>query len=208
MTSAINTTQLNENFPTAGVDNDSQGFRTNFSNIKTNLESAKDEINDLQANTAKTNADNDFAENKIKKAILQDVSEEVSIITKSNLETTVDVDYEVASIHKLTLSASVTNLRFKNFPTAGTYGRMLVHLFKNIEEGAQKVIISSDVGGEFYVNSQWETDSNNTNALPILSTTVPTVFELYTYDSGNTVYVDKIPTYTALSTLAIDVGTE
>lgn len=204
MTSAINTTQLNENFPTAGVDNDSQGFRTNFSNIKTNLESAKDEINDLQANTAKTNADNDFAENKIKKAILQDVSEEVSIITKSNLETTVDVDYEVASIHKLTLSASVTNLRFKNFPTAGTYGRMLVHLFKNIEEGSQKVIISSDVGGEFYVNSEW----GLSNAITIDSTTVPTVFELYTYDSGNTVYVDKIPTYTALSTLAIDVGTE
>lgn len=204
MTSAINTTQLNENFPTAGVDNDSQGFRTNFSNIKTNLESAKDEINDLQANTAKTNADNDFAENKIKKAILQDISEEVSIITKSNLETTVDVDYEVASIHKLTLSASVTNLRFKNFPTAGTYGRMLVHLFKNIEEGSQKVIISSDVGGEFYVNSEW----GASNAITIDSTTVPTVFELYTYDSGNTVYVDKIPTYTALSSLAIDVGTE
>jgi len=204
MTSAINTTQLNENFPTAGVDNDSQGFRTNFSNIKTNLESAKSEISDLQNNTAKLNEDNDFSENKITKAVLQDCSEEVSILVKSNLETTVEVDYEVASVHKITLSASITNLRFKNFPTAGTYGRILLHLFKNIEGPAQKVIISSDVGGQFYVNSEW----GEFNSIEVASATEPTILELYTYDAGNTIYVDKVPAYTALSTLTVDVGSE
>ena len=177
MTSAINTTQLNENFPTAGVDNDSQGFRTNFSNIKTNLESSKTEISDLQTNTAKLNADNDFAENKIKKAVLQDISEEVSVVTKSNLETTVIVDYEVASIHKLTLSASLTNLRFQNFPAAGTYGRMLVHIFKNVEGGEQKITISSDVASVFKVNALWGADQE----IVIASTTEPTIIELYTY---------------------------
>jgi chromosomal replication initiation ATPase DnaA len=202
MTSAINTTQLNENFPTAGVDNDSQGFRTNFSNIKTNLESSKAEISDLQTNTAKLNADNDFAENKIKKAVLQDISEEVSVVTKSNLETTVIVDYEVASIHKLTLSASLTNLRFQNFPAAGTYGRMLVHIFKNVEGGEQKITISSDVASVFKVNSEWGANQE----IVIASTTEPTIIELYTYDGGNTVYIDKIAQYIALDTLSSNQG--
>jgi hypothetical protein len=202
MTSAINTTQLNENFPTAGVDNDSQGFRTNFSNIKTNLESSKTEISDLQTNTAKLNADNDFAENKIKKAVLQDISEEVSVVTKSNLETTVIVDYEVASIHKLTLSASLTNLRFQNFPAAGTYGRMLVHIFKNVEGGEQKITISSDVASVFKVNDLWGANQE----IVIASTTEPTIIELYTYDGGNTVYIDKIAQYIALDTLSSNQG--
>ena len=61
MASNINTTNINESYPVAGVDNDSQGFRDNFATIKNNFVSAKAEIESLQDNTAKTNANNNFA---------------------------------------------------------------------------------------------------------------------------------------------------
>lgn len=60
MTSAITATQIDETYPVAGIDNDTQGFRDNFNYIKIGLSTAADEITALQANTAKLNADNDF----------------------------------------------------------------------------------------------------------------------------------------------------
>lgn len=48
MASSINTTNIDGTFPVAGQDNSSQGFRDNFTNVKTNLGYAKTEIEDLQ----------------------------------------------------------------------------------------------------------------------------------------------------------------
>lgn len=46
--SAINTNGIKTNYPVPGVNNDSQGFRDNFTSIKNNLDSASTEITDLQ----------------------------------------------------------------------------------------------------------------------------------------------------------------
>ena len=50
MTSQINPGTINANYPVAGQDNDTQGFRTNYSNIKTQLAIAAQEISNSQAN--------------------------------------------------------------------------------------------------------------------------------------------------------------
>jgi hypothetical protein len=47
--SAINTNGIKTNYPVPGVNNDSQGFRDNFTSIKNNLDSAGTEISDLQS---------------------------------------------------------------------------------------------------------------------------------------------------------------
>ena len=44
MASSINPSNIDGTYPVAGQDNDSQGFRDNFTNIKTNFTSAKTEI--------------------------------------------------------------------------------------------------------------------------------------------------------------------
>lgn len=51
MTSNINTQNINGNYPVSGQDNDSQGFRDNFTNTKNNFTVAQAEITELQ-NTA------------------------------------------------------------------------------------------------------------------------------------------------------------
>jgi hypothetical protein len=58
MASNINTTNLDTTYPIAGQDNDTQGFRTNFTNIQNNFVVAYNEITALQGNvsTLQTNA--------------------------------------------------------------------------------------------------------------------------------------------------------
>jgi nitrogen fixation/metabolism regulation signal transduction histidine kinase len=48
MASFINPTNIDVTYPIAGQDNDTQGFRDNFSNIKNNLNTAKNEITAIQ----------------------------------------------------------------------------------------------------------------------------------------------------------------
>ncbi len=50
MTSAINTNGINVNYPVPGINNSSQGFRDNFTAIRTDLNTAATEITDLQNN--------------------------------------------------------------------------------------------------------------------------------------------------------------
>ena len=49
MASDITPGNIDGTFPIAGIDNDSQGFRTNFTNTATNFTEAKSEIEDLQS---------------------------------------------------------------------------------------------------------------------------------------------------------------
>ncbi len=69
--SNINYASINENFPVAGEDNDTQVFRDNFDTIKTSLRYAKEELEVLQdsaTGAARLNAANDFNLNEITNA--------------------------------------------------------------------------------------------------------------------------------------------
>jgi hypothetical protein len=75
MTSAINTNGINVNYPVPGINNSSQGFRDNFSVIKTDLNTAATEITDLQNNVVLKSAlngitlNNDMANTLISNAL-------------------------------------------------------------------------------------------------------------------------------------------
>lgn len=77
MASNINSDSIDSAYPVAGVDNDTQGFRDNFSFIKNNFVAAKAEIETLQRDTVKLNATNDFNGSYILDANLQGVTEKV-----------------------------------------------------------------------------------------------------------------------------------
>ena len=64
-------------YPKAGQDNSSQGFRDNFSAIVTNFTEAKTEIEDLQTNKASTNANTNFSDYVVSKAVFKDTAETV-----------------------------------------------------------------------------------------------------------------------------------
>ena len=69
--SAIVYTTINENFPAAGQDNDSQGFRDNFARVKTALGTAQSEITYLNNNAVDKTQNNDMGNTTLSNVILK-----------------------------------------------------------------------------------------------------------------------------------------
>lgn len=96
MASNIISETIDGEYPVAGVDNDTQGFRDNFSIIKNNFATAKTEIENLQENTVKLSLEpndppNDFKGTSLIDANLERVTEKYFPIgglapSQSNLE--------------------------------------------------------------------------------------------------------------------------
>ena len=72
MASLVNPFNINGNYPIAGQDNDSQGFRDNFTNIKNNFIFIKQEVEDMQSKVILKSAlsgsslDNNFLGSQVK----------------------------------------------------------------------------------------------------------------------------------------------
>ena len=78
-------TTIDEQFPIAGQDNDSQGFRDNFTNIKTALDTAKSEISDLESKALlKSALTGDSLNNDGAGAVLEDF--ELNILVRHALQ--------------------------------------------------------------------------------------------------------------------------
>ena len=73
----INPDVIDQTYPVAGQDNDSQGFRDNFQNIKTAITNAKSAIGTLETTSADVTSDNSFNDNVIRQAVFQDVAGKV-----------------------------------------------------------------------------------------------------------------------------------
>ena len=116
MTSLINFAAINENFPVAGQDNDTQVFRDNFDTIKTNFSTAKTEITDLQDNVARTDGDNDFLYNIVGSVTLNDAYLRKKDYGAAIVAGTQDVSFKQAMYHVIKFGAN-TSLSFSEFPT-------------------------------------------------------------------------------------------
>jgi hypothetical protein len=119
MTSQVNPNNIDGTYPVAGQDNDSQGFRDNFTNIRNNLVYVKAEVEDLQnkavLKSALTNTvlDNDFSGNTISNPSLSAWRQNYNNI--GSVSGSVTVNFTNGNFQKITMSGSTT-LAF-SFPT-------------------------------------------------------------------------------------------
>jgi hypothetical protein len=117
VTSNINYLSINENFPVAGQDNDTQVFRDNFDTIKTSLRVAKEEVTSLQNDVAYTTQDNDFGLYKISNAVLENVRGQ-KLDTRGDDALRVQpitIDYQSGSYQIYNIGANIV-MDFLNFP--------------------------------------------------------------------------------------------
>jgi hypothetical protein len=122
MASSINPNNIDGTYPVAGQDNDSQGFRDNFTNIKTNFTSAKSEIEALQTTSVSLTAENDFNfTGIISKAIMKNNADSVNAL--GTVGGAIALDSTTGIIHSATLNA-VSTLSFTNLPASGKGGRV------------------------------------------------------------------------------------
>ncbi len=194
MTSNINFGGINENFPIAGQDNDTQVFRDNFGLIKTNFQSSYNEITALQTNTAKLNENNDFAGSIISGAVFVDNRDRVhaySTIAESTPQAVYEVDYGQGPYQKFTINKDI-NLQFTNFPISTGVGKVTLELYG---DGIERTITLIAEGGTQFKRSKVTTSTGATisfpNPLKVTSSTNPTIIEIWQYNS-NTIYLNYV----------------
>lgn len=184
MTSNINYTSINENFPIAGQDNDTQVFRDNFDTIKTSLRTASTEITDLQDNVARVDIDsNDFNLNTITNAVFLNVREEKNDLGSISASTQ-EIDFQNGSYVILRAGNSMS-LEFSNFPGDGNIvpvevtpigvGKLVLELYG---DGTSRTITFAAPGG-----MTWKKNSSFPGVLTVSSTEDPVIIEVWRHSS-------------------------
>jgi hypothetical protein len=112
MTSQVNPNNIDGTYPVAGQDNDSQGFRDNFTNIRNNFTFAKAEIEDLQNKAVLKSAllntvlSNDFAGNAVVNPAFTSWRETYNNI--GSVSGSVTINFTNGNFQKITMSGTTT----------------------------------------------------------------------------------------------------
>jgi|TARA_B100001287_G_scaffold275564_1_gene283492 hypothetical protein len=186
MASNINDTGVNKDYPVAGQDNDSQGFRDNFSVIKDNFVAAKSEIETLQTNTAKLNASNNFLGNNIQNANL--INNSYAYFAGGTVNSSQNVNYSNGNYQAFTVGADIT-LTLSEWPVTGKAG--VVRLFINNDNSQRTITFASNAGAGTLKRSNGWAGVGNTFNIDTPNTRTY-VFEFISYDAGATVFADYI----------------
>lgn len=189
MASSISTTTLDENFPVAGRDNDSQGFRDNFFNIKQNFNFAKTEIEALQNGVARVDTDNNFDGNTINNGVLLNVREKANTTYASGIATDVDVLWTAGSLHVIRLENDI-ELTMAGWPNSDYASIRLVLFGDNSDRIAT---IGSEGIGSVKIDDSGEFVSNN---ITVNSSSNPKIIDVFTYDGGTTVFAKYVGSFT------------
>ena len=142
MTSQINPLNIDGNYPVANQDNNSQGFRDNFTNIRVNFQDATAEITDLQnkailkAPLTGQTLNNDMNDALLLAAKIQDFS--ASRVAVPETSGVVNINYILGHYQSITTSGSIT-LAFNNFPPVDSYGYIKLQI--NITNTAHTIIL-------------------------------------------------------------------
>lgn len=188
--SQINYTGINENFPVAGQDNDTQTFRDNFDTIKTSLRIAQEEVTALETSAARTNADNDFENKFIERAVFRnnwDYRKDFGP-QPSNL----NIDFENGPYQIYTFTGSV-DVEFTNFPTntnpllAQGVGKITLELYS---DGAQTITFKTSGGTVFKSNGF----DGSFPSLTLNSADNPVIIEVWQHNT-DIIYIKNVGTF-------------
>ena len=176
-------------YPVAGVDNDTQGFRDNFTIIKTGLATAASEVTALQANTAKLNVSSDFNGTDITDANFSLNTEKYhnigTVITGQNISF-LNGHYQSATIN-LSEGVGTINFALADWPERDHVAKMTVQLFGN--DTAKTVTFTVDGGGTIKYNADYPRVAGIATAT-VDSSTDPVIIDFWTYNQGTTVYAE------------------
>jgi len=155
--SNINPTSINGAYPVAGQDNDSQGFRDNFTNIQNNFTYAAAEISDLQSKALITSAltggtlTNNMSYNQIQNAQL--VAPSLGYLDQGVATTgTLTFNYSFGSAQKITPVIASTISFASTWPASGQYASLIIwfhitNVAYTLTLPATVTIGSSDISG-------------------------------------------------------------
>ncbi|NBR61024.1 MAG: hypothetical protein EBT86_05120 [Actinobacteria bacterium] len=212
--SNINTTDIDESFPVQGKDNNSQGFRSNFSVIKNALNVAKTEITVLENDTVKNNTDNNINGKIIENLILNNTSylyKDRGIPT----DQLILLNVTEAAVYKVRCIGNTT-IRFTNWPQTVSNINKFHHLkliiqFKLSPTDAEtlnyKINFATDLGGlikSYTQGSPWVYDATfgGWYLKPYVNLDISNVysdyehlFDVSSYRGGQEVFIKYLGSY-------------
>ena len=194
MTSNINPNNIDGTFPVAGQDNDSQGFRDNFTNIKNNLTYSRNEIGDLQSKVLLKSAlgpgaaaaNNDLNNAVLYRAKLKSHSELFTDL--GTISSTAAISFLDGNIQKITggTIADTLAIGLQDFPNAGTYGSLRLWFHTTVSNYKLQLPTSVTFGLQNLAN--W-TSSPSTITF---ATPTHALFEFITVDSGVNFWIIRL----------------
>ena len=191
MASSIISSTIDANYPVAGIDNDTQGFRDNFQIIKDGLTTASGEITGLQNNTAKLNESNDFNGTNISDANLVLNTEQyhnIGTVANNQNISFLNGHYQVLRINP---TGSGIQFTLSDWPERDGLAKLTVQVKTTSKdpdpEEVQTITWLSEGGGTIYANSTFPSPFElNTGDYA----ENPGIIEFWTYDQGTTVYAN------------------
>ena len=203
---------INSAYPVAGQDNDSQGFRDNFSTIKTALTSATNWTGDLENRTAKIIGDdgnpttNIFNYSTIENAILRNNSEyakggqgNLAFVLDPITQATYNVNYQDGNYQVLGISTNTTLLvsnTGSNWPDQG-FSQMRLQLIPQATGWSagtstqMTITFSNPGGGTLFKEPNHAYSWTSTFA-------VSSIWDVWSADNGNNVFVKFVGTFTSI----------
>jgi hypothetical protein len=189
--SSINPNNIDGAYPIAGQDNDSQGFRDNFTNIKNNLTFAQAELADLQqkavlkaplgtaGQTATTNILNYeiLAEAQLTRTVERTANTVPSTATPT-------ISWEDGNHQRLFLSDTNLTLSFTGWPGAELHTKLRLEVL--VANAASTITFPSAVS----VGLSSILGMNGLVYTP--PTTGVTIFEFSTFNSGATIFAQEL----------------
>ena len=147
MTSQVNPNNIDGTYPVAGQDNDSQGFRDNFTNIRNNFTYIKAEIEDIQNKAvyksalSNTTLENDLLGNAIVGASFTGYRETYNNI--GAVSGAITVDFANGNFQKITLGGATT-LNFL-FPSNAANQNAKITLWVSVNDPLYTLTLPGDV---------------------------------------------------------------
>lgn len=186
MASNIISETIDAEYPVAGIDNDTQGFRDNFQIIKNGLGNAKNEITALQQNSVKLDETNNFDGTTLASANLTTTTEQSynagTIIAGQNISF-LNGHYQTIRVN-LSEETDTVTLTLTDWPTESNYAKMTVEIYGN--DTAKTVNWVAENAGIL------KTSPNFPATFTIDSSEDPIIVEFWTTSSGNTVYANYL----------------
>jgi hypothetical protein len=194
MTSTINTNGIDGNYPVPGQNNNSQGFRDNFTAIKNNLNTAESEISDLQSNAVLKGPltgiplDNNMANTLISNAAIR-TFRNTTYNLGNNVSGTVVVDCTLGDVQFATITGNTT-FQFAGWSPTSTKHTITLDL--TVANTDAFLIFPSEVVGSGDILENNITVSGNLAIAKAPYDVTNLVYDFSTIDCGNTILVEPV----------------
>jgi hypothetical protein len=215
MPSQVTPNNINQNFPIAGVDNNSQGFRDNFTGTKNNFTILKREIEDLQDKvvvkapltygSTPTVTSNNFNNNQISSVVLKDVSLASEDYGVSTITENIVVNVSSGNFKTISLNGSgaSSQLVFENWPAAGQFSEVTVRVV--VANVLHTLGIYSNAGNPNFIFTEKICGFNHATNVITFSHTGEYEFVFGTVDAGLTISVIEKSPRTLMNVLTSNV---